>query len=44
MDLEPLLVFLVGAKVVEDDVKLTVRKSRSESVHEVEKLDTATAF
>jgi len=42
--LEPVLVLLVGAEVVEDDVKLAVRKGRGETVHEIEKLDTATAF
>src|SRR5450631_3907422 len=35
---------LVGAEVVEDDVKLAVRKGCGDAVHEVEKLDTATAF
>jgi hypothetical protein len=44
MGLEPMLVLLVGVKVVEDDVKFAVRKSRGEAVHEVEKLDAATAF
>jgi hypothetical protein len=44
MGLEPMLVLLVGVKVVEDDVKLAVRKSRGDAVHEVEKLDAATAF
>ena len=32
MTLEPVLVLLVGAEVVEDDVKLAVRKGRSEAV------------
>jgi hypothetical protein len=41
---EPILVLLVGVEVVEDDVKLTVRKGRGDAVHEVEKLDAATAF
>src|SRR5450755_4530259 len=44
MCLEPILVLLVGVEVVEDDVKLAVRKGRGDAVHEVEKLDTATAF
>jgi hypothetical protein len=44
MCLEPILVLLVGVEVVEDDVKLLVRKDRGDAVHEVEKLDTATAF
>ena len=44
MALEPLLVLLVGVEVVEDDVKLAFRKSRGDAVHEVEKLDAATAF
>ena len=39
-----MFVFLVGVEVVEDDVKLAVRKGRGDAVHEVEKLDTATAF
>src|ERR1700756_3707745 len=42
--LEPMLVLLVGVEVVEDDVKLPVRKSRGDAVHEIEKLDAATAF
>lgn len=42
--LEPVLVFLVGVEVVEDDVKLSVRKGRGDAVHEVKKLDAATAF
>src|SRR5271155_4137995 len=44
MCLEPILVLLVGVEVVEDDVKLAVRKGRGEAVHEVEKLGTATPF
>src|SRR3981081_1501591 len=44
MGLEPMLVLLVGVKVVEDDVKLAVRKSRGDAVPEVKKLDAATAF
>ena len=44
MGLEPLLVLLVGVEVIEDDVKLAFRKSRGHAVHEVEKLDAATAF
>ena len=44
MCLEPILVLLVGVEVVEDDVKLAVRKSRGDAVHKVEKLDAATAF
>ena len=42
--LEPMFVFLVGVEVVEDDVKLAVRKSRGDAAHEVEKLDAATPF
>src|SRR6266852_5017042 len=42
--LEPTFVFLVGVEVVEDDVKLAVRKVRGHAVHEVEKLDTAAPF
>jgi hypothetical protein len=38
------LVLLVGAEVVENDVKLAVRKSRGDAVHEVEKLDTPPPF
>ena len=44
MGLEPILVLLVSVEVVEDDVKLAVRKGCGDAVHEVEKLDTATAF
>src|ERR1035437_1733559 len=44
MGLEPMLVLFVGVEVVEDDVKLAVRKSRGDTIHEVEKLDAATAF
>src|SRR5216683_249751 len=44
MGLEPMLVLLVGVKIVEDDMKLAVRKSRGDAVHKVEKLDAATAF
>jgi len=39
MDLEPMLVLLMGVKVVEDDMKLAVRKSRGDAVHKVEKLN-----
>ena len=35
--LEPMFVFLVSVEVVEDNVKLSVRKSRGDAVHEVEK-------
>ena len=42
MGLEPILVLFVGVEVVEDDVKLAVRKSRGDAVHEVEKFDAAT--
>jgi hypothetical protein len=34
----------VGVEVVEDDVKLSVRKGCGDAVHEVKKLDAATAF
>src|ERR1019366_3011566 len=44
MGLEPMFVFLVGVEVVEDDVKLAVRKSRGNAVHEVEEFDAATPF
>jgi len=44
MGLEPMLILLVGVKVVEDNVQLAFGKSRSDAVHEVEKLDAATAF
>ena len=44
LGLEPILVLFMGVEVVEDDVKLAVRKSRGDTVHEVEKLDAATAF
>ncbi len=44
MGLEPRLVLFVGVEVVQNDVKLTVRKSRGDTVHEVEELDAATAF
>jgi hypothetical protein len=39
-----MLVLLVGVEVVEDDVKLLVRKRRGDAVHEIEKLDAATPF
>ena len=39
--LEPVLVLFMGVEVVEDDVKLAVRKSRGDAVHEIEKLDAA---
>jgi hypothetical protein len=42
--LEPRLVLLVGVEVVENDVKLSARKGRGDTGHEVEKLDAATAF
>ena len=42
--LEPVLVLFMGVEVVEDDVKLAVRKSRGDAVHEIEKLDAAPAF
>ncbi|WP_224517786.1 Plug domain-containing protein [Bradyrhizobium barranii] len=35
---------LESVEVVEDDVKLAVRKSRGDAVHEIEKLDAAPAF
>jgi hypothetical protein len=38
------LVLLMGVEIVEDDVKLAVRKSRGDAVHEVEKLDTPPPF
>src|SRR3977135_856459 len=44
MGLEPMLVLFVGVEVVEDDVKLAVREGCGDTVHEVEKLDAATAF
>ncbi|KRQ17452.1 hypothetical protein AOQ71_02085 [Bradyrhizobium manausense] len=44
MRLEPIFVLLMGAEVVEDDVKLSTRKGRGKAVHEIEKLDTATAL
>jgi hypothetical protein len=44
MGLEPVLIVLVGIEVVEDDVKLSAGKGRGEAIHEIEKLDTATAF
>ena len=44
MGFKPVLILLVGVEVVEDDVKLSARERRSEAVHEIEKLDTATAF
>jgi hypothetical protein len=44
MGLEPVLVLLVGVEVVEDDVKLSVRKSPGDAIHEIEKLDAATPF
>jgi hypothetical protein len=40
MGLEPMLVLLVGVKVVEDDVKLLVRKSSGDGYTFVEKLQT----
>ena len=36
VSLEPMIVFLVGVVVVEDYVKLSIRKGRSDAVHEVE--------
>jgi hypothetical protein len=44
VSLEPVLVLLVGVEIVEDDMKLAVRKSRGDAVHEVEELDTAPPF
>ena len=44
MCLEPFLVLLMGAEVVENDVKLAVRKCCGDAIHEVEKLDPATSF
>ena len=45
MALEPAVVLgLVGIEVVEDDVELAARKGCGDTVHEIEKLDTATAF
>jgi hypothetical protein len=44
MGFKPVLILLVGVEVVEDDVKLSARDRRSEAVHEIEKLDSATAF
>ena len=42
--LEPVLVLLMGVEIVEDDVKLAVRKSRGDAVHEVEELDPSPPF
>src|SRR5450631_3176880 len=42
--LEPILVLLVGVEVAEDGVTPAVRKGHGDAVHEVEKLDTATAL
>ena len=42
--LEPMFVFLVSVKVVEDDVKLAIWKSGGDAVHEIEKLDAAPPF
>jgi len=39
-----MFVLLVGVEVVEDDVKLAFGKSCGDAIHEVEKLDAATAF
>ena len=44
MCLEPFLVLLVGVEVVENDVKLAVRKCCGHAIHKVEKLDPATSF
>ena len=44
MCLEPFLVPLMGAEVVENDVKLSVRKCCGHAIHEVEKLDPATSL
>ena len=44
MGLEPILILLVGVEIIEDDVKLPVRKGRGETVHEIKKLDAASAF
>jgi len=38
MGLEPMLVLVVGVKIVEDEL-LAVRKSRGDAVHKVETLD-----
>lgn len=44
MCLKPFLVLRMGAEVVENDVKLSVRKCCGHAIHEVEKLDPATSF
>ena len=45
MTLEPPVVWqLVSVEIVEDDVKVLVRVSRDDIVHEVEKLDAAAAL
>lgn len=44
MCFEPFLVLLVGAEIVENDVKLAVRKCCGHAIHKVEKLDPATSF
>ena len=43
MLLEPKLVLLVGIEVVQNDVKLAVRKGGNDAVHEAEELDAASA-
>ena len=42
---EPAIMFgFMGVEVVENDMKLAVRKSPGDAVHEIEKLDAAAAF
>jgi len=41
---EPALVLLVRIEVVQDDVKLAVRKGRDDAFHEAEEFDAAAAL
>ena len=41
VSLEPALVLLTGVEIVEDDVKLAIRKGGNGAVHEAEELDAA---
>ena len=42
--LEPALILFVRVEVVQDDVKLAVRKGRDDTVHEAEKFDATSSF
>jgi hypothetical protein len=42
--LEPMLILLVGVEVIDDDVKLAIRKGGNDAVHEAEKLHATAPF